>query len=259
MGWTLREINPGESGGKNNQLPAGPKPRGGSVFVTAKSSSKFVLEALATARKRGKPHYRLGFLLVPWEEASSAQVGDGDGGSPGGSGDGGVPGADGNGMLPIDKNACAGGDSREEGGATSTTTGRQPGNGSVNGGELERGGDKGEGESESMKGEQDKNTKKERQDDNEGGGDRAIGEEEDKGGVGEVVAPDAGGAVEAEGSGDGEVTLVYEMYDEKFPIQVSELLLLQSPSHRPSALPHRCSVPVSTLLFAMGAASGVRF
>lgn len=164
----------------------------GSFSVTATSTSKDVLEALAAARKKGKP-YSLSFSTA----GTSKQQEEG-GGSNEARNCGEAEPQTGN--EPRDQEGGEGEALRED---KSSRAGL-----AVGSDEPEAGADGGMGEEGGGK---------------DGGG-RREGVEGAEGGGG----PAAEGLQEEEpeaGSGDGEVTLMYEMYDEKFPIKVTEGML----------------------------------
>lgn len=156
--------------------------------VTATSTSKEALEALAAARKRGKP-YTLGFSLA---ENLSFRSGH-----------------DGGGQEPVDHTNSRPGREEDVVGATATrdvlegSCADATGEGMVEEQHVEV---KGQGVEEPKA---------------QGalaGGGAVVGD----GDVQQAEALVSGGGVVGEegGRGDGQVTLMYEMYDEKFPIKV---------------------------------------
>lgn len=166
---------------RHTRCTAPPATTADTFSVTATSTSKNVLEALAAAQKKGKP-YTLGFSATATAE-ETRETGRGEQGKGGTTcrEDGGSGG----------DVAGTGAEQRSENEARN----RNPDNGE--GKELE------EHESSPIVG-------------NDGTGDH-VGE--DGGEERARALPQEGEPVV--GRGDGEVTLMYEMYDEKFPIKVN--------------------------------------
>ncbi len=171
--------------------------------VTATSASKDILEALAAARKEGKP-YAVGFSTA----GASKHREEGDGSNAARSCSEAEPQT---GNEPRDQQGGEGEALRE-----GLEVGSDEPEAGADGGMGEEGGRKdGEGRREGPEGA-------------EGAG--RVGEEEAEGLQEEQ--PEAG-------SGDGEVTLMYEMYDEKFPIKVTDVVQI-SQVHGSGIRPESC-------------------
>lgn len=189
----------GPSGTPHTECPLPPPVRWphndmvGSFSVTATSKSKDVLDALTAIRKKNKP-YTLGFSTAGAEE--SGKENKEEKGSSGSSSSSGGVGAD-------------GGDT----GATGGEAGRQQT-------EESKSTEKGEEVGDESLGEQKNALPGVGAGEDAGGGAAAAGA---GGGEGGGAAREPEGVPQEElpaGSGDGEVTLMYEMYDEKFAIKV---------------------------------------
>lgn len=163
--------------------------------VTATSTPKRILEALAAARKRGTT-YTLGFSTGGADEAPNGVVGAEEQSN--------VEACDGS-RVDTAVSETAGGEAATARPASAGETGNSD-RVCVEGKELEEGRKK--GASVGVEIGEDGETKE-----TEGKGEGQVFEGKD--------APSC--KAETGRRGDGEVTLMYEMYDEKFPIKVSKL------------------------------------